>query len=369
MSIFTIILNYEFNIVLMNYFKIIITGGAGFIGGNLIRHLLNSNYKVLNLDKITYAADLKSLKFFDKHKNYKFKKVDIADYKKIYEIINEFKPHKIINLAAESHVDRSIESSKQFIRSNIQGTVSLLESSYKFYKKNKLKNFVFHHVSTDEVYGDLASSNINSFTENTNYDPGNPYSASKASADHFVNAWHKTYELPTVISNCSNNFGPFQYPEKLIPTAVMSLLFNKKINIYGKGDQVRDWIHVNDHVRALEKIFIKGRIGNSYNVGANNPIRNIDLIKKICKFFFKITNKHYTDSDFKKYINFVIDRPGHDKKYLINAKKIKKELNWRPIYNFDDAIYDTVKWYIDNFNWWNKLYKDKAIKRRGLSIQ
>ena len=353
----------------MNYIKIIITGGAGFIGGNLIRHLLSLNYKVLNLDKITYAADRNSLNFFNKYKNYQFKKIDIVDYKKIYEIINEFKPHKIINLAAESHVDRSIESSKQFIRSNIQGTVSLLEASLKFYNKKRLKNFVFHHVSTDEVFGDLAASNKNSFTENTNYNPGNPYSASKASADHFVRAWHNTYNLPIIVSNCSNNFGPFQYPEKLIPSAIMSLLFNKKINIYGKGDQVRDWIHVHDHIRALEIIFTKGRIGESYNVGANNPIRNIDLIKKICKFFFKITNEDYREYNFKKYINFVIDRPGHDRKYLIDAKKMKKELNWEPIYNFDNAIYETVKWYINNFNWWNKLYKNKMIKRRGLSIQ
>ncbi len=353
----------------MKYIKIIISGGGGFIGGNLIRLLLNSNYNILNLDKLTYAADIKSLNVFNKYKNYQFKKIDISNYSEIYKIINDFKPDKIINLAAESHVDRSIESSKQFIKTNVEGTVSLLEASLKFYQKNNYKKFLFHHVSTDEVFGDLIENNQNSFKETTNYDPNNPYSASKASADHFVRAWYKTYGLPTIISNCSNNFGPYQYPEKLIPTAVMSLLFNKKINIYGKGAQIRDWIHVEDHARALEKIFNKGKIGESYNVGSNNPIKNIDLIKKICNCFFKIKNQHYKIKDYKKYITFVTDRPGHDQKYLINANKIKKNLKWKPIYNFDKAIYDTVKWYVDNYDWWNKIYKKKIIKRRGLSIR
>ena len=353
----------------MNYIKIIVTGGGGFIGGNLIRYLLNSNYKVLNLDKLTYAADKKSLKYFSRQKNYRFEQVDISNYKKISEIITSYKPNKIINLAAESHVDRSIESSKQFVKSNIMGTTSLLEASLKFHKKNKLKNFLFHHVSTDEVYGDLEENKHKSFKETTNYDPGNPYSASKASADHFVKSWQKTYNLPTIISNCSNNFGPYQYPEKLIPSAVMSLLFKKKIGIYGDGSQIRDWIYVQDHVRALEKIFKKGKHGENYNVGSNNPIKNIDLIKKICKYFFKIKNIKYNDRDFENHIEFVVDRPGHDKKYLINSSKIRKDLNWRPIYKFDKAIHDTVRWYIVNFDWWKKLYKNKKINRRGLSIK
>ena len=351
----------------MNYIKIIVTGGGGFIGGNLIRNLLLSNFKILNLDKITYAADTISLTQFKKFKNYKFEKVDISNYSRIKRIVNNFKPDKIINLAAESHVDRSIESSSQFIKSNIEGTVSLLEASLNYYSKTKKKNFVFHHVSTDEVYGDLNENKINSFKEQTRYDPGNPYSASKASADHFVKSWFKTYKLPIIISNCSNNFGPYQYPEKLIPTAIMSLIFNKKIKLYGRGDQVRDWIYVEDHVNALKKIFMKGKIGENYNVGSNNPIKNIDLVKIICSSFFKLNN--FKKRNFRDHIEFVIDRPGHDKKYLINPRKIEKELKWKSIFEFKKAIHFTVKWYIDNQKWWKKIYERKLIKRMGLRIK
>lgn len=350
--------------------KIIVTGGSGFIGSYLVKKLLNLNFFILNIDNLTYASDTQSLKALKKNKNFFFKKIDIANKKKVKEVFNSFKPDKIINLAAESHVDRSIENADKFIKTNINGTYNLLENSLSYYKqikKEKKNSFIFHHVSTDEVFGDLLNSKNKFFFENSKYDPGNPYSASKASSDHFVNAWHKTYGLPTVISNCSNNFGPYQFPEKFIPNAIISLITNKKINIYGDGFQMRDWIFVEDHVDALIQIMQKGKNGQTYNVGSFTVLKNLDLVKKICKCFYIIFNKKYNKNSFLDHIVHVVDRPGHDKKYAISALKIKRDLNWSAKHDFDSSLFNTVNWYCKNEKWWRWILKKKyKLNRIGL---
>ena len=350
-------------------FKVIVTGGLGFIGCHLVKKLLGLNYNVMCLDSLGHASNTQLLKIFKLHKNFYFTKIDITNKKKVNTAIHAFKPDKIINLAAESHVDRSIENPEKFIKTNILGTFYLLESSLSYFNKfqNKKKSFLFHHVSTDEVFGDLGNSYKKLFNEYSKYNPGNPYSATKASSDHFVRSWFKTYNLPTLISNCSNNFGPYQFPEKLIPKSIISLILNKKIDVYGDGSQMRDWIFVEDHVDALIKIVNGGLPGETYNVGSFSVIKNIQLIKKICKYYYLITNKKYKKNSYLNHVRFVKDRPGHDKKYAINANKIKNKLNWRSKHKFASSLFKTIEWYVYNKVWWKNIIKNNfKLTRIGL---
>lgn len=354
--------------------KIIITGGLGFIGSALIRFLLKKNLTILNIDKHTYSGNLDNLNKFSKQKNYFLFKVDIRNKKKITKILLDFKPDFIFNLAAETHVDRSIDNPINFINTNIIGTYSLLEAIRKYWNSLsmfKKKNFRLLHVSTDEVFGDLKKKKT-LFTENTPYDPSSPYSSSKASSDHLVSAWYKTYGLPTIITNCSNNYGPFQYPEKLIPLMILNALEKRNLPVYGKGNQIRDWLHVDDHVKALWLIINKGLPGEKYNIGGGNQKKNIEVVKMICSYLnkykkIKVDNKNYSYSNL---ITFVKDRPGHDFKYAINFHKLKK-MKWEPKYNFNKGLKLTVLWYIKNINWCKKFLKKNYIfkKRLGLNVR
>tara|TARA_Y100001970_G_scaffold233393_1_gene290937 strand:- start:29 stop:1027 length:999 start_codon:yes stop_codon:yes gene_type:complete len=327
--------------------KILITGGAGFIGSSLINLLIQKGHKVINIDSLTYAGNLKNLNFVEKHKNYFFIKSNICNKTKILEIFKKYNPNAIMHLAAETHVDNSIGKPNTFIRTNINGTYNLLEAVRNFLsKKNKNFKFKFIHISTDEVYGSLAS--IGKFNEKTPYSPNSPYSASKAASDHLVRAWYKTYKLPTIITNCSNNYGPRQFPEKLIPVIISRAIKNKQIPIYGKGKNIRDWIHVQDHVDALYKILVKGKIGKTYNIGSENEISNIDLAKKICTLLDEIKPKK---NSYKKQLAFVKDRLGHDYRYAINSNLIKKELAWKPKIKFNDGLKKTIKWYLKNHSY------------------
>ncbi len=331
--------------------RIFVTGGLGFIGSAVIRNLIKrDSTKILNLDKQTYAANKNSLKFCIKNSNYIFCKGDIIDKKLIEEILSSFKPHFIMNLAAETHVDRSISSPENFINTNINGTFNLLECSRRYLKecsKEIQENFRFHHISTDEVYGSLGETGL--FREDSCYKPSSPYSASKASSDHLVRAWHQTYKLPIIITNCSNNYGPYQYPEKLIPLTILNALKGIPIPIYGEGLQIRDWLYVDDHADALQRIIFKGKIGDTYNIGGNNEITNIDLVKKICKILNSRVDKKPKDiTSFDQLIKFVSDRPGHDYRYGIDASKLKNELGWEPKTKLDDGLRKTIDWYIDN---------------------
>lgn len=338
--------------------NIIVTGGAGFIGANLIRKLLeNQSLFILNIDLLTYAANLSAIKEFEKNANYSFLKSDISDQKSIKKIFNEFKPDKIMHLAAESHVDKSISNPIDFINTNILGTYTLLDAAHEYYSSlsdQKKASFLFHHISTDEVYGDLEK-HESPFTEETAYSPNSPYSASKASSDHLVRAWHSTFKLPVVISNCSNNYGPGQFTEKLIPKTITKAIQGLPIPIYGDGSQIRDWLFVEDHVEALIKIVFHGKSGATYNVGGSNEIRNIDLVNEICNIldmYHSLKNKGI--ASYKDLIVFVDDRPGHDKRYAINSNKIEQELKWKPKEEFKSGIKKTIQWYIDNKSWWYK---------------
>ena len=346
--------------------KIIITGGCGFIGKAVINTFLKSKKNfIINVDNLTYASSHGPLKDLSKKDGYIFEKANISDKKKITKIFNKYKPDAIIHLAAESHVDRSIDSSVDFIKTNILGTHNLLEVT-RTYLLNRRKRFKFFHVSTDEVYGDL-DNNKNGFTEKNSYLPSSPYSATKASADHLVRAWHRTYKMPVLISNCSNNYGSFQFPEKFIPHIILNAINGKKIPIYGDGSQVRDWLYVNDHAEAIKKIFYKGKIGETYNVGTGLGMSNIKLAKYICDIMNKkIKNKPKNIYDFKDLIHYVKDRPGHDIKYLINPYKILKKLKWKPKVNIENGIIKTIDWYLKNEIWWKKiLNKNYKLKRVG----
>ena len=331
--------------------KFLITGGLGFIGSNLIRFLLKDNkHEILNLDKITYASNINSNKYFSSNKLYSFKKGDISDKGLLISLLDEFQPDFIMNLAAESHVDRSINEPDTFINTNILGTFNLLSTAKEYWenlKGEKKGRFRFHHISTDEVYGSIEDAKL--FTESSPYNPSSPYAASKASSDHLVRAWYKTYGLPILISNCSNNYGPYQHPEKLIPLMILNALNNKDLPIYGDGLQVRDWLYVEDHVKALYKIILNGKVGETYNIGGNNQIKNIEIVKIICdyldnqfKFESKISESH------NNLIKYVKDRPGHDICYGINASKIMTELNWEPKITFEIGIKKTIQWYLSN---------------------
>ncbi len=346
--------------------KFLITGGAGFIGSALIRHLINNtNHLILNLDKMTYASNEKSLESVKGSKNYKFELCDICDFEHVKSVILDYKPDLIVHFAAESHVDRSIDSPKDFINTNIFGTFNLLEASLEYLRELKeinIKNFLFYHISTDEVFGDLEPSDP-PFCESNSYKPNSPYSASKASSDHLVRSWGKTYGLPYVISNCSNNYGPFQNTEKFIPQIIIKALNGEQIPIYGAGDQVRDWLYVDDHVRAIEKVAIKGNRYNTYNIGGNSEKTNLQVANFVCELLDKLVqNKPNGINKFCELISFVDDRPGHDLRYAINATKINKELGWAPNESFETGMEKTVTWYIENY----EMFSKKQLIRLGL---
>ncbi|HFO0561136.1 dTDP-glucose 4,6-dehydratase [Providencia sp. PROV250] len=335
--------------------KILVTGGAGFIGSAVVRHIINNtNDAIINVDKLTYAGNLESLNSVCENNRYTFIQADICDAKLITDIFKQHQPDAIMHLAAESHVDRSIDGPSEFIQTNIIGTYSLLEAARQYWNKlstDKKATFRFHHISTDEVYGDLEST-TDLFTETTPYAPSSPYSASKASSDHLVRAWQRTYNLPTIVTNCSNNYGPFHYPEKLIPLIILNALEGKALPVYGNGQQIRDWLYVEDHARALYKVVTEGRIGETYNIGGHNEKANIDVVKTICSILEELVpNKPNNIENYSNLITYVTDRPGHDLRYAIDATKIKNELNWVPEETFETGLRKTVKWYVENGEW------------------
>lgn len=335
--------------------KILVTGGAGFIGSAVIRETINNtNHSIVNVDSLSYSGNLESLSSIDKNERYFFEQADICNRNLIRGIILKYQPDIIMHLAAESHVDRSIDGPEVFIQTNIIGTFSLLQEALIYWKKlcgKKRDSFRFHHISTDEVYGDLVSSD-EMFTEESHYAPSSPYSASKASSDHLVRAWNRTFGLPTLITNCSNNYGPFQFPEKLIPLAILNALEGKSIPIFGKGNQVRDWLYVEDHAKALLKVALEADVGETYNIGGHNQLSNIDLVNSLCSILDDEVGC-YPDgiTRFSELINFVDDRPGHDIKYAIDASKIKRDLNWIPEVDFESGLRKTIIWYIENKEW------------------
>lgn len=328
--------------------NILVTGGAGFIGSHLVRLLVNKypKYHIINMDVLTYAGNLENLKDIQDNENYTFVKCDICDLEKVKQVFEKYQIDSIIHLAAESHVDRSIKDPFLFAQTNVMGTLSLLQAA-KNYWNNQFENKLFYHVSTDEVYGSLGEDGY--FTEQTNYDPRSPYSASKASSNHFVKAFSDTYGLPIVISNCSNNYGSYQFPEKLIPLFINNIIHNKPLPVYGKGENVRDWLFVNDHARAIDVIFHKGKIGEIYNIGGFNEWKNIDLIKIIIKTVDRLLKREEGSSE--KLITYVKDRAGHDLRYAIDSTKLKDELGWEPSLQFEEGIEKTVQWYLENNIW------------------
>ena len=331
---------------------ILVTGGAGFIGSHLVRLLVNKypNYHIVNMDVLTYAGNLENLKDIEGKENHSFVKCDICDIENVKQIFADYKIDSVIHLAAESHVDRSIEDPFSFAQTNVMGTLSLLQAA-KAYWKGNLKNKLFYHVSTDEVYGSLGKEGF--FTETTKYDPHSPYSASKASSDHFVRAFADTYGLPTVISNCSNNYGSYQFPEKLTPLFINNIVHNKPLPVYGKGENIRDWLFVNDHARAIDVIFHNGKLGETYNIGGFNEWKNIDLIRVMIKTVDRLLGREEGASD--ELITYVTDRAGHDLRYAIDSTKLKDELGWEPSLQFEEGIEKTVAWYLDNKEWMERV--------------
>ena len=344
--------------------RLVITGGCGFIGSNFILNQINkTNNNILNIDSITYAGNIENLKSIAKNSNYNFLKGDICNYELMRNALMEFQPDAIVHFAAESHVDRSIDNPMDFINTNVLGTASLLNSSLEYSSKNK-RNFRFLHVSTDEVFGSLGEDGF--FTESTPYDPSSPYSASKASSDHLVRAWHRTYGLPVLITNCSNNYGPFQFPEKLIPLMIANCIDQKPLPIYGKGDNIRDWLFVEDHCTAINSVLKNGTIGETYNIGGNNEIQNIEIVHTICSILDELkplkNNKSY-----KSLIKHVEDRPGHDFRYAIDASKVNEMIGWQPNETFESGIRKTVIWYLENENWWRNIQNiNYSQERLGL---
>ena len=350
---------------------ILVTGGAGFIGSALIRHIIKeTQHSVVNVDKLSYSGNLQSLESIESNKDYIFEKVDICDEKDLNKIFKKNKPDIVMHLAAESHVDRSIDGPSDFIKTNIVGTFTLLEQSKNYWQSlegHKKDGFRFLHVSTDEVYGDLEGTS-DFFTEETSYDPSSPYSATKASSDHLVRAWHRTYGLPVLITNCSNNYGPCQFPEKLIPHVILNALDGKSLPIYGDGKQIRDWLYVDDHVLALMSVALDGNVGETYNIGGSNEIQNIEVVKKICKILDKlISNKLNGMASFSELITYVKDRPGHDIRYAINANKINRDLGWKPKESFESGILKTVEWYLTNNEWCENIQNGSyKLERLGV---
>lgn len=366
--------------------RILITGGAGFIGSNLVRRMVNQGHDVLNLDKLTYAGNLASLSDIADNSNYDFAQVDIVDAVAVNEVIRSFQPTAIMHLAAESHVDRSIDGPGQFIQTNVVGTFNLLHAAMRFWRDlsgDAKSNFRFLHVSTDEVYGSLGETG--QFTETTPYDPHSPYSASKASSDHLARAWRDTYGLPVLVTNCSNNYGPFQFPEKLIPVVILKCLRGDPIPVYGKGENIRDWLYVEDHCEALDLVVQKGQPGQTYNIGGNNELKNIDLVHTLCDLMDELLPR--TDLSVgvsprpskgrgaggegsRGLISFVADRPGHDLRYAIDASKIHNELGWQPKQDHQSGFRKTVQWYLDNQSWWQDILSGEyKLERQGLRTE
>ncbi|QYJ72792.1 dTDP-glucose 4,6-dehydratase [Shewanella sp. FJAT-51649] len=355
--------------------KILVTGGAGFIGSAVVRYIIeNTNNSVINLDKLTYAGNLESLESVVTSERYAFEHADICNRAELNRVFAQYQPDAVMHLAAESHVDRSITGPVDFIQTNIVGTYTLLEAARQYWNEldaERKAAFRFHHISTDEVYGDLphpdevaAGSELPLFTETTPYAPSSPYSASKASSDHLVRAWLRTYGLPTIVTNCSNNYGPYHFPEKLIPLVILNALEGKALPIYGKGDQIRDWLYVEDHARALYKVVTEGQIGETYNIGGHNEKQNLEVVQTICTILDALVPKA---SSYAEQITYVTDRPGHDRRYAIDASKMSRELNWQPQETFNTGLRKTVEWYLANQEWCQHV-QDGSYQRERLGI-
>jgi len=350
--------------------RILITGGCGFIGSNFIlKQVQQHKNTVLNIDKLTYAGNIDNLASIANKPNFQFIKGDISNLKLVANTINNFQPNVIVHFAAESHVDRSIDGPMDFIQTNIVGTSTLLSAALEYWQalrnNSQFKNFKFLHISTDEVFGSLGDEGF--FTENTPYDPSSPYSASKAGSDHLVRVWHRTYNLPVLITNCSNNYGPYQFPEKLIPLMISNCIDEKPLPIYGEGLNVRDWLYVNDHCDAIDMVLQKGEIGETYNIGGNNEFRNIDIVKTICSVLNKL-NPRANGKSYNELITYVKDRPGHDFRYAIDASKIKNNLGWKPNETFETGIRKTIQWYLDNETWWREI-QDRTYNQERLGLK
>lgn len=347
--------------------KILITGGAGFIGSAVIRHVINNtDDSVVNVDKLTYAGNLESLLTVAQSERYHFEKIDICDRAALDRVFKKYQPDAVMHLAAESHVDRSIDGPAAFIETNIVGTYTLLEATRQYWNEldqSTKERFRFHHISTDEVYGDLEGT-TELFTEMTSYKPSSPYSASKASSDHLVRAWLRTYGLPTIVTNCSNNYGPYHFPEKLIPLVILNALEGKPLPIYGKGNQIRDWLYVEDHACALYKVVTEGIVGETYNIGGHNEKQNIDVVESICRLLNELVPQ---DTNYQDQITFVKDRPGHDMRYAIDANKIERELGWIPQETFETGLRKTVEWYLSNIDWCKRVL-DGSYQRERLGV-
>ncbi|MDP2636855.1 MULTISPECIES: dTDP-glucose 4,6-dehydratase [unclassified Pseudoalteromonas] len=350
--------------------KILVTGGAGFIGSAVIRYIIeNTNDTVINLDKLTYAGNLESLFSVQDNERYFFEKVDICNSSELVRVFAQYKPDAVMHLAAESHVDRSITGSAEFIQTNIIGTYNLLEAARAYWSQLSAPAkaaFRFHHISTDEVYGDLPHPDeqdgvLPLFTEETSYSPSSPYSASKASSDHLVRSWLRTYGLPTIVTNCSNNYGPYHFPEKLIPLVILNALEGKDLPIYGKGDQIRDWLYVDDHARALYKVATEGKIGETYNIGGHNEKKNIEVVQTICRILDELVPK---ETKYEEQITYVADRPGHDRRYAIDSTKMSNELNWTPVETFESGLRKTVDWYLANTTWCENVQNGSYQRER-----
>ena len=350
--------------------KILVTGGAGFIGSAVVRALIEKkDYQVINVDKLTYAGNLDSLPDISDLQRYSHEHIDICDTDSIFNVFQKHKPNFVMHLAAESHVDRSIDGPSDFIETNITGTFRLLEASRHYFEtldETKKKQFRFHHISTDEVFGDLASTN-NLFVEETPYSPSSPYSASKAASDHLVRAWGRTYGLPVIITNCSNNYGPYHFPEKHIPHIILNAIHGKPLPIYGDGLQIRDWLYVEDHAKALIKVVTEGKVGETYNIGGHNEKTNLEVVECICDLLEELApEKPACISDYRNLITFVKDRPGHDARYAIDASKIERELGWVPEETFETGLRKTVQWYLDNKTWWERVLSGEyKLQRLG----
>lgn len=352
-----------------NTLTFLVTGGAGFIGSAVVRHLVeNTSHRVINIDKLTYAGNLQSLASIEQSERYTFVHADICDAAAMQQAFNQYQPNIVMHLAAESHVDRSINGPGDFIQTNIIGTYTLLEAARAFYQTLDAAAravFRFHHISTDEVYGDLEGTN-DLFTESTPYAPSSPYSASKASSDHLVRAWQRTYQLPCLVTNCSNNYGPYHYPEKLIPLMILNALAGKPLPVYGNGQQIRDWLYVEDHARALVLVATTGKVGETYNIGGHNEKANLDVVYTLCELLEELApQKPAGLAYYKDLITFVKDRPGHDLRYAIDASKIEKELGWTPAETFESGLRKTVEWYLARADWWQPLQAANVAAKKG----
>ena len=335
--------------------RILITGGAGFIGSAVARLAVTRGHYVINLDALTYAASLESVASIADNPKYSFVKMDVRDHKNLGAIFSDYKPDAVMHLAAESHVDRSIDGPKKFVETNITGTFNMLEAARKYWQEQGFSDkFRFHHISTDEVFGSLPIDPYIRFTEKTPYDPRSPYAASKASSDHLVRAWHETYGLPVILTNCSNNFGPYQFPEKLIPVVILNAIFEKPLPIYGNGKNIRDWLYVDDHANALLLALEKGKSGRSYNIGNENERTNLEVVETVCSILDRLNPR--PQGQYADLITFVKDRPGHDARYAIDPSRIRNELGWQPTVSFEQNLEKTVQWYLDNQDWWQPLF-------------